>query len=155
MSEITKRIEKMHEGQILFISDFSDLNGTFLQTQREDSGGVRCEQNRYFIFSKPRESGGETKGFLSENHGFHKIFSIFSGFSSRQVGSKNAQAIAAQRITYFNTLIAQNRHNAAPISKFQNKRCISNYNFNNSDHSRGLYVKVCEFSKLIFPILSR
>lgn len=27
MSEITKRIEKMHEGQILFISDFSDLNG--------------------------------------------------------------------------------------------------------------------------------
>ena len=52
MSEITKRIEKMHEGQILFISDFSDLNGTFLQTQREDSGGVRCEQNRYFIFSK-------------------------------------------------------------------------------------------------------
>ena len=36
--------------QILFISDFSDLNGTFLQTQREDSGGVRCEQNRYFIY---------------------------------------------------------------------------------------------------------
>ena len=27
MSEITKRIENMHEGQILFISDFSDLNG--------------------------------------------------------------------------------------------------------------------------------
>lgn len=26
MSEITKRIENMHEGQILFISDFSDLN---------------------------------------------------------------------------------------------------------------------------------
>ena len=25
MSEITKRIENMHEGQILFISDFSDL----------------------------------------------------------------------------------------------------------------------------------
>lgn len=50
MSEITKRIEKMHEGQILFISGFSYLNGTFLQTQREDSGGVRCEQNRYFIY---------------------------------------------------------------------------------------------------------
>lgn len=27
MSEITKRIENMHEGQILFISDFLDLNG--------------------------------------------------------------------------------------------------------------------------------
>ena len=27
MSEITKRIENMHEGQIIFISDFSDLNG--------------------------------------------------------------------------------------------------------------------------------
>lgn len=27
MSEITKRIENMHEGQILFISDFSDING--------------------------------------------------------------------------------------------------------------------------------
>lgn len=27
MSEITKRIENMYEGQILFISDFSDLNG--------------------------------------------------------------------------------------------------------------------------------
>lgn len=27
MSEITRRIENMHEGQILFISDFSDLNG--------------------------------------------------------------------------------------------------------------------------------
>ena len=27
MSEITKRIDNMHEGQILFISDFSDLNG--------------------------------------------------------------------------------------------------------------------------------
>lgn len=27
MSEITKRIGNMHEGQILFISDFSDLNG--------------------------------------------------------------------------------------------------------------------------------
>lgn len=27
MSEIKKRIENMHEGQILFISDFSDLNG--------------------------------------------------------------------------------------------------------------------------------
>ena len=27
MSEITKRIENMHEGQILFISDFSDLKG--------------------------------------------------------------------------------------------------------------------------------
>ena len=27
MSEITKRIENMHEGHILFISDFSDLNG--------------------------------------------------------------------------------------------------------------------------------
>ena len=27
MSEITKRIENMHEGQILFISDFSELNG--------------------------------------------------------------------------------------------------------------------------------
>lgn len=27
MSEITKRIENMHEGQILFISDFSYLNG--------------------------------------------------------------------------------------------------------------------------------
>lgn len=27
MSEITKRIENMHEGQILFIFDFSDLNG--------------------------------------------------------------------------------------------------------------------------------
>ena len=27
MSEITKRIEYLHEGQILFISDFSDING--------------------------------------------------------------------------------------------------------------------------------
>lgn len=27
MSEITKRIENMHEGQIIFISDFLDLNG--------------------------------------------------------------------------------------------------------------------------------
>ena len=27
MSEISKRIENIHEGQILFISDFSDLNG--------------------------------------------------------------------------------------------------------------------------------
>lgn len=27
MSEIAKRVENMHEGQILFISDFSDLNG--------------------------------------------------------------------------------------------------------------------------------
>ena len=27
MSEITKRIENIHEGQILFISDFSDING--------------------------------------------------------------------------------------------------------------------------------
>lgn len=94
MSEITKRIEKMHEGQILFISDFSDFNGTFLQTQREDSGGVRCGQNRYFIFSKPRESGGETKDFIViKTMGFTKYFPFFRGFHRDKSARKTCKPL--------------------------------------------------------------
>ena len=47
MSEITKRIENMHEGQILFISDFSDLNGNEKVVSRalsaEEKKGKHCQ----------------------------------------------------------------------------------------------------------------
>lgn len=54
MSEITKRIENMHEGQILFISDFSDLNGNekvvsrALSAEEKKGNIVRLAKGMYF-----------------------------------------------------------------------------------------------------------
>ncbi len=54
MSEIAKRIERIHEGQILFISDFSDLNGNekvvsrALSVEEKKGNVVRLANGVYF-----------------------------------------------------------------------------------------------------------
>ena len=75
MSEITKRIKNTHTGQILFISDFSDLNGN----EKVISRALSSEEKRgnVIVVCPPEEFhdlGARMVSDFFTINGFHTVF---------------------------------------------------------------------------------